>query len=128
VTIVVDSSAVLAVLLDEPDAAYFRLKLAQASHAWITPINWWEVQARFYSLLGEIGTAEAMAWMEKMRIRIEPTSADHALEAFTAFRRYSGRPSRLNMGDCFAYALARSKGVPLLYKGNDFAHTDVVRA
>ena len=58
---------------------------------------------------------------------ISSQEADAALDAFSRFGKGQGHPAQLNMGDCFAYAVAKNRRVPLLYKGNDFVHTDVKR-
>jgi len=66
--------------------------------------------------------------IEELRIVVEPATAGQALVARRAHQQYgrgSGHPAGLNFGDCFAYALARDKGEPLLFKGDDFAHTDI---
>lgn len=118
--IVVDASALLAVLLGEPDADDLT-----ADQAWISPVNWWEVQVRMRSRYGEAGQLKWAAWMNDLGLVVEPTTLDQATFALDAFTRYHGRPSRLNMGDCFAYALAQSKEAPLLLKGEDFKRTDI---
>lgn len=124
----VDASALLAILLGEPDAEEYLSKLLLASKLYISPVNWWEVQVRMNSLYGEAGAKKSEAWMAERGIQLVPVTAEQAQIAFAAFGVYQGRPARLNLGDCFAYALAMNKGVPLLYKGNDFACTDVVGA
>ena len=121
----VDASALLAVLLDEPDSDFFQSKLAGASKSWISPVNWWEVQVRMQSKYGEAGVAAASAWMEKIGLAIEPVTSAQAAIALSAFALFKGKPARLNLGDCFAYALAADKDVPLLFKGADFVHTDI---
>jgi ribonuclease VapC len=88
-------------------------------------VNWWEVQVRVRARFGEAGGKKSAAWMESIGIVVEPMKGEHARIAVEAFSRYQGRPARLNLGDCFAYALARAKGVPLLYKGDNFGRTDV---
>ncbi len=123
--IAVDASALLAILLDEPDAEVYLSKLLTATTAWISPVNWWEVQVRMGARYGEAGEAKSAAWMESVGIAVEPVTLAQAKLAATTFARYRGRPARLNMGDCFAYALARTKVVPLLFKGDDFEQTDV---
>jgi ribonuclease VapC len=123
---VVDSSAVLAVLLDEPDREVYLAKLLGATKAWISPVNWWEVQVRMHARYGEAGEAHSAAWMEELGLIIEPVTAVHAQVAASAFARFKGRPARLNLGDCFAYALVQAKGLPLLYKGDDFKHTGTI--
>ena len=123
--VVADASGLLAVLLGEPDADEYMSKLLLARIVWISAINWWEVQVRIGSEFGEAGQKTAMKWMGQLGITIEPVTARQAEIAVGAFERYRGRPARLNMGDCFAYALALAKDAPLLFKGGDFAHTDV---
>ena len=126
--LVVDASAILAILFDEPDAELHLSKLLTAAKAWMSPVNWWEVQARMHSKYGAVGEAKSASWMESMGIVVEPITLPQAKIALAAFAKYHGRPAKLNMGDCFAYALAQEKKVPLLYKGNDFPHTDVLPA
>ena len=127
-TIAVDASALLAILLNEPDADQYEAKLMSAATLWISPVNWWEVQAIMLVRHGAAGEAKSSAWMDRIGIAVAPVTLAEAQIACAAFVKYRGRPARLNMGDCFAYALAQSKGVPLLYKGNDFKQTDVKRA
>jgi ribonuclease VapC len=124
-SIVVDASALLAVLLGEPDADQYLSKLLVARTVWISPINWWEVQVRMRTRYGEAGETTSARWMIQMGIVIEPVSLRHAEIALAAFVEYRGRPAKLNMGDCFAYALAQVKDAPLLYKGADFAKTNL---
>lgn len=126
--IVVDASAALSILLKEPDEALYIAKVAAASIIWMSPVNWWEVQTRIRSEFGPAGTAKADAWMQAVSLSIEPITWEQTQIAITARARYAGAPARLNLGDCFAYALARNKGVPLLYKGGDFGHTDIESA
>lgn len=127
-TAAVDASAILAILFDEPDAEGYLSKLLDASALWISAVNWWEVQAHAQGRYGEAGRDRSAAFMESIELRVEPVTLEHARIALDAFGRYRGRPARLNMGDCFAYALARVKNAPLLYKGEDFRHTDIARA
>ncbi len=121
----VDASAILAILLDEPEADQYLSKLLGATSARISAVNWWEVQVRMRTRHGEVGEAKSAAWMESIGLIVEPVTPAQARTAVTAFARYQGRPARLNMGDCFAYALAREGDIPLLYKGEDFKHTDL---
>jgi ribonuclease VapC len=123
--LVADASALLAILLNEPDAEHFSSTLLTAHTVWISPVSWWEVQVRMRSIYGEAGVASAARWMAGLGIVVEPITLRHAEMALSAYARYRGRPAKLNMGDCFAYALAQAKDAPLLYKGNDFPATDV---
>ena len=124
----VDASALLAILLNEPEAEQYQEKLLTAANLWISPVNWWEVQVIMQSHHGSVGATKSSNWMERMGIVVAPVTLMETQIAFSAFAKYRGRPARLNMGDCFAYALAQSMEVPLLYKGDDFKQTDVQSA
>lgn len=126
--IVADASAVLAVLMAEPDAADYLSRLAASTGVLMSPVNWWEVQVRMHGAYGDAGIATASEFLSDVGAVVEPITARHAEIAMRAFTRFRGRPARLNMGDCFAYALAKAKNAPLLYKGADFSHTDVESA
>jgi ribonuclease VapC len=127
VRLVVDASAILAILLGEPDGAFYLTTLKAADEVWISPVNWWEVEVRLLGAMGNASASKAVEWVRDLGISVEPISIAHAKLAAAAFARYRGSPARLNLGDCFAYALAQEKRVALLYKGNDFAQTDVER-
>jgi ribonuclease VapC len=124
----VDASALLAILLGEEDGPALLSKLVAAEKCWISTVNWWEVQARILSRYGEAGLEKSATWLQGLGLVIEPVTLQQATVALAAFGTYQARAARLNMGDCFAYALARTKDVPLLYKGNDFRHTDLLQA
>ena len=127
--IVADASAVLAIVLGEADAALFEDAFAAAAGAVMSPVNYWEVLVRSRGEFGEAGVDYAQALMAGAQIVVVPADAEMARTAAEAFARYKGRPGgRLNMGDCFAYALAVREGDGLLYKGNDFTRTDVKNA
>lgn len=123
--VVADASALLAILLGESDAEQYLSKLLVSRRIWISPINWWEVQVKIRMRYGEAGETSSAKWMAQIGIAVEPVTSQHAEIALSAFTRYRGRPAKLNMGDCFAYALAQTKGAPLLYKGGDFSKTDL---
>ena len=123
--IAVDASALLAMLLDEPEAPAFR-RVLRASGGYITPVNHWETLARAFVVLGATGPAEAEALMQAYAVRVVAISADHSRVAALAFQRFGKRSAgHLNLGDCFAYALAEIEGDGLLFKGDDFPRTDV---
>lgn len=126
---IIDTSAIVAILLGEPEAADFIDALLDAPTARMSAATYVEaavvvdanrdpvLSARFDELAAEI--------------EVVPMTRDHADTARQAYRDYgrgTGHPARLNLGDCFAYALARSSGEPLLFKGNDFVHTDLLPA
>jgi ribonuclease VapC len=122
---VVDSSAILAVLLAEEDEDRYLQKLSEASELWMSPVNHWEVLVRMQTVFGVAGPERVAEYLGKIPLEIVPVTAAQSQLAFEAFQRFGGRPARLNLGDCFAYALARAKDAPLLFKGNDFSATDV---
>jgi len=124
--LVVDASALLAFLLGEPDADLFRDRLLGAEQVLITPVNLWEVAVRLRAKKGGREADDLPRILAEFRVQVVPTDQSQAWAAAEASRRFGrGTPARLNLGDCFAYALATAKGLPLLYKGDDFAHTDV---
>ena len=124
---VLDSSAIVAVMLQEPEADLFAAKIAEAEKCQISAANYLECAMALMARRG-IGTERELDFLfEEAGIEIVPVSVAHARMARHAFRRYGkGRhPAGLNFGDCFSYALAKSTGEPLLFKGDDFSRTDV---
>lgn len=126
-----DTSALVAILRDEEDAARYARALATSPATRLSAGTLLEsaivvdanhdpvLSGRFDDLLS---TAD---------LEVVPVTQRHveiARRAYRDFGRGSGHPARLNFGDCFAYALARATGEPLLYKGDDFVHTDVTPA
>lgn len=125
---IVDSSAILAILFSEDDAPFHARHIERATVCRISAANWLEVAIRID--LG--GTPVAVSafddFIEQSEIRIEPVSAEQARRARAAYRAYgkgTGHPARLNFGDCFSYALAKTMREPLLFKGDDFGKTDI---
>ncbi|MBV9570531.1 MAG: type II toxin-antitoxin system VapC family toxin [Alphaproteobacteria bacterium] len=123
---VVDASALLAILFTEPERRAFSLALNHASSALLSPVNWYEAVVNAESH----GTPEVKALeslIQRIGIQIIPVDEVQMKLAHAAWRKYGkGRhKARLNMGDCFAYALAKHTGESLLYKGKDFVHTDI---
>ena len=127
---IVDTSAILAVLFDEPDAERFTRAIAEAPRCWMSVANFLEaafvVEARAATTVGH----ELDLFIEKAEIELVPVSVKQAQAARQAWRRFGkgNHPAGLNFGDCFAYALAEVTEESLLYKGEDFALTDVVTA
>lgn len=129
VNLVVDTSAIVAIVMEEPEAADFIAALASARTRVLTSVNLLEAQIVLtFGKCMPAGTAEDLVAREN--IEIIPFDEDLSSLAFDAYRRFGkGRhPAKLNMGDCAAYALAKSRGWPLLYRGDDFAQTDIERA
>ena len=124
-TLVVDASALVAILLDEPEkSAYVRQILANDCVA--SPVGYWEAAIRARHLHGEAGVDRLERLIARLDIKVMPAATATARLASNAGREFGKRtPARLNLGDCFAYALARELDAPLLYKGDDFARTDV---
>ena len=123
---IVDSSALLAVVQGEPKAAECIDRLL-AEECRISAANWVEagIVVDNRSIVTQREFDELMSLAE---ISVAPVTADQARIARDAYRRYgrgSGHPARLNYGDCFAYALAVSSGESLLFVGDDFSETDV---
>ncbi len=121
----VDASAVLAIFLNEPDGQTYKNRLAMAGQSAISAVNYWEVLARARLLRSDAGAQIIAGLLADLRVDVVPADAEMAEAAVGAFLRYRGRPARLNLGDCFAYALAEREGDGLLFKGNDFSRTDV---
>ena len=127
---IVDSSALIAVLRAEPEADEFA-ELIVSGPTRISAANWLEASMVAHGERVSAGVALLDRLVEEATIEIEPVSVEQARRARLAFQRYgrgSGSPARLNLGDCFAYALSSVTGEPLLFKGEDFTHTDVLRA
>ena len=125
--IAVDASAVLAILLQEPEASDFRARL-QAAGGLMSPVNHWEILARAHGLGGRDGAGQAQRLLQDLRIEVTDLNEAASTAAFEAFVRYGkGNGGPLNLGDCFAYALAEREGEGLLFKGDNFPRTDVKR-
>ena len=127
---IVDASVLVAIVLKEDGWEALEKSLVDSPENLISPVNRMEVFMRLESIDGEwlVKKFEALA----ATLLLKTVSLDEAQLAIaqSAFRRFGkGRhKAALNMGDCFAYALAKSKGRPLLFKGNDFIHTDLESA
>ncbi len=127
---IVDASALLAIFLGEPDAPTFRTAITDAAAVSISPVNCLEVSMQLDGIWGDAAIGRLDAMIEAFQISVEPVDLLQSSLAQDAFRRFGkGRhKASLNMGDCFAYALAKAKGRPILFKGNDFTHTDLESA
>lgn len=126
---IIDSSVLIAILRAEPEAERFA-ELMACDSVRISVANWLEASMVAHGQLGAAGTALVDRLVAEAGVEIEPVTVEQARRARLAFERYgrgSGSPAKLNFGDCFAYALSSSTGEPLLFKGDDFVHTDVLR-
>jgi ribonuclease VapC len=128
--VIVDSSALLAVLFGEDDADRFARALAAARDRRMSAINWFEaaINADRHGDPSVLGLFDDLC--QRIGVTIEPVTAEHARLARSAHAAFGKGRHRagLNLGDCFAYALAKATGEPLLFKGDDFTATDVTRA
>lgn len=125
---ILDSSALLAILRDEPEAAAFAEAIERDPNRQISAVNYVEAAAVIDAALDPIASRRFDELLREAEVVIESVTeaqAQIARQAYRDFGKGSGHPARLNFGDCFAYALAKVKREPLLYKGGDFAHTDV---
>jgi ribonuclease VapC len=124
---VIDTSAIVAIALDEPEAVAFERRIADDATRLISAATLLEATMVIETRFGEAGGAELDLWLHKASIEIVPVEAEHADQARRAWRRYGkGRhPAGLNFGDCFSYALASLTQEPLLFKGQDFSRTDI---
>jgi ribonuclease VapC len=125
---IIDTSAIIAILHDEPDAAFCAREIADASNRRVSAVNYVEAAVVIDASDDPIASRRVDDFFKAAQISIEAVTETHAQIARHAYRDFgkgSGHPAKLNFGDCFAYALAKSSGEPLLFKGNDFTHTDI---
>jgi ribonuclease VapC len=126
---VIDSSAVAAILFDEPEAPALERLIADDPIRLMSVATLLETTIVVESRLGEAGGREFELWLHHAGVIIVPVDAEQADAARRAWRRFGkGRhPAGLSYGDCFSYALDFTRGEPLLFKGDDFTRTDLVR-
>ena len=127
---IIDTSALVAILDQEPEADRIVRTLASAPERTLSAANLVEAGIVMQARRGDDGARDLDLLLAKLRVDIAGVTASQADIARKAFRRY-GRgphPANLNFGDCFAYALAKHKSAPLLFKGNNFGQTDVMVA
>ncbi len=124
---VIDTSALIAILFGEPEALSFTRTIADESRKLISVFNALESGIVVEARKGEAGGRELDLLMHRARIEIVAMNADQAELARAAWRKFGkgNHPTELNIGDCCAYALAKYSGEPLLFKGNDFSQTDI---
>lgn len=125
---IVDTSAIVAILRGEPERAALRRVLEDAPRRSVSAATLVETFSVMDRGTQPTTARDVDAWLSEQDVQVAPFTerqARIAREAYRDFGRGSGHPARLNLGDCFAYALAKDTGEPLLFKGNDFGHTDV---
>jgi ribonuclease VapC len=130
----VDASAIVAIMTHEPDASVLAEALGEGRSAITSPIAVYEATlgiCRKKRATVEAALEQVRNFMQLTGIRlvpIAPDEADGALDAFSRYGKGQGHPAQLNMGDCFAYAVAQAHHTSLLFTGNDFALTDIPAA
>jgi ribonuclease VapC len=127
---IIDTSAILAILFDEDDAKTYANAIAGAASCRVSAATFVEAAIVIEAQTKNGGSRQLDAFVRRAAVVIEPVTEEHAHVARQAFVDYGkGRhPAGLNYGDCFSYALAKAAGEPLLFKGKGFAKTDLVAA
>ncbi|SRR6266446_6148948 len=128
---IIDASALIAILRNEAEAVRCARAIEEAPRRWISAANFLEAAIVIDGSRDPIASRRLDDLLREAQIGIATVTERQARLAREAYRDYgcgSGHPARLNFGDCFAYALARETGEPLLFKGDDFTHTDVTPA
>lgn len=124
---VIDTSALIAIFFDEPEAERFASLMDATATRLVSAVSWVETSIVVRQRLGDEAEARVIRELEAAGLEIVGVEARHAELAREAFRIYGrGRhAAALNFGDCFSYALARARDLPLLFKGEDFSRTDI---
>jgi len=127
---VIDTSAIVAVLQEEPETGRFLARLEADPTRLMSAASYLEAAIVIEDRFGYDGIRDLKLFLHEAGIDIEPVTFDQAELAREAYRRYGrgNHPAALNYGDCFAYALAKATREPLLFKGDDFSRTDVAPA
>jgi ribonuclease VapC len=128
--IVVDTSAIIAILYREAEFDQFVQLITDSDSCFLSAVSYFEASMVLIGRATPEAGIELDSFLERVGIEFVPFDQEQAKRAREAFARFGrGRhPARLNFGDCVSYALAQERGLPLLYKGKDFAKTDVVSA
>lgn len=129
--IAVETSALIAILEDEPEKAQFLQAIATDGAPRLSSVSLLEAGIVTRSRRGEAGTNQLFALLSVLKVVIVPFDEAQARAAIEAFARYGkgmGTAAKLNLGDCVSYALAKTLNAPLLFKGDDFKATDVAAA
>ena len=124
---VIDTSAIIAILANEPEAPKLARAIQSDAIRLLSAANLLETAIVIEARYGAIGGEKLDELLQIAQVDIEPVTAETAAIARVTYRTYGKgvHPAGLNFGDCFAYALAKQTGQPLLFKGDDFAQTDV---
>jgi ribonuclease VapC len=127
-SIVVDSSAIMAILKREEDARQIAQRLSNAQAKFISAATYMECGTVVVGRYGSEGLSVMQDFIQALKLEIIALTSDQAnmgIDAYARYGRGSGHRAGLNMGDCFSYALAKTRNLPLLFKGDDFSHTDI---
>jgi len=128
---IIDTSALLAILRDEPDAALYAEAMQLVDSRRLSAVSFVEAAMVIDGSRDPVASRGFDELLREAQIAVDPVTevqARIARDAYRDFGRGSRHPAKLNFGDCFSYALAKVTGEPLLFKGKDFIHTDVKRA
>lgn len=128
---IIDSSALIAILRAEPEAGEMARAIERAQIRRISAANWLETAVVIDASRDPVASRRFDELVQTAELHVEPVTGDQARIARDAYRDFgkgSGHKADLNFGDCFAYALAKSTGEDLLFKGNDFGYTDITPA
>jgi ribonuclease VapC len=128
ISLAVDTSVLIAILRAEPESRPFASLCHAAPSVVISTATVHEAFCVVAKSRMVTGSVRLEALLSKLELELIAFDAQHLAAARSAYARYghgSGHPAQLNMGDCFAYALAKTRNVPLLFKGDDFIHTDI---
>jgi ribonuclease VapC len=127
---VIDTSVIVAILFDEPERERFAAAIEAAAVRLVSAVSLVEATMVVEGRKGASAERMVDRFVEEGEVEIVPVSVAQARLACEAFRAYGKRrhPASLNLGDCFAYALAKATGEPLLFKGDDFSRTDLPSA
>ena len=129
--IVVDTSAISAIAFNEPERREFVELISAAGSAFISAATVVEARIVIHARRGTAGIVLLDSLIGRAPFEIAPTNeleARIAYEAFIIYGKGNGHPAQLNFGDLFSYAVAKARGLPLLFKGNDFSQTDILDA
>lgn len=125
---VIDTSALIAILDDEPERRLFNRMIKAATSTYVSAASLLETRIVLFARSGDAAVLALDAFLLKSRMKVVEVSPRIADIAFDAYRKYgkgTGHEAALNYGDCFAYALAKHLAAPLLFKGDDFPQTDL---
>jgi ribonuclease VapC len=125
---VIDTSAIFAAIANETDSVKYRTAILSAPFRLISSVTLLETRLILFSRIGSNAIDTLDELIERARVNVIPLDQQQSDIAFDAFKRYGKgqrHPAQLNIVDCAAYALAQSRNLPLLFKGNDFSHTDI---